>query len=305
VVTSGGGEDLAVQGMWYSGSSLLVDVLSHHTKLTAIPGHLDDFRKPGGILDLVQGLDSDPNYLPTFSRPLSFMRKFVRLAFHVSSKSGRQYLRRERLLAHFQERLSLVQDLEERKKVAQEWWNELKALYRVREKGALIDGPVYWSQFSQSNLSLLHVTKTFVVIREPEDQFAGVTRRQLYFHLLGTQSYDYERNRDQAIKHVCNRIQAYYEYLLAAVSSFSPGELLVVKYENLVENPEKTIQFLGEVLDNHEFHSEGAPLSELVRRSRVNVGIGNNSNVRCQIPNLENLRELHRQVTKCSHYLAL
>ena len=298
------GKALAVQGMWYSGSSLLVDVLSCHKELTAIPGHLDDFRKPGGILDLVQGLDSDPNYVPTFSRAHSFKWKAARLGLHGRSKSGRQYLRRERLLADFQERLSLIQDFEMRKDVAQEWWNELKALYGIKENGALIDVPVSWSQFWPSNLSLLQISKTFVVVRDPDDHVAGVARRQLYFHLRGIQSYDHERNRVQAINHVCNRIQVFYEYLLAALGSFSPGEIAIVKFEKLGEHPEKTIGFLDDVLETRGFQSESSRLSGILGMSRVNVGIGKDLNVRSEIPNREKLQELHREVMESSHYLA-
>lgn len=291
--------------MWYSGSSLLVELLSRHEGLRVIPGHLDDFRMPGGILDMYQGRHSDPLYLATFSKAeRSLPRKFVRLAVRGSSKSGRQSLRREQLLANFQERFSLIDGPEERKDAVQEWWSSLKAIYGVRTDAALIDGPIYWTQFTPQNLSLLKLHKVFIVIREPEDHLAAVARRQLYYHLLTPQPDEHQRNRGCALNYVASRLQTYYQSLLAGINSFSSDAIFIIKFEDLVHNPEKYIEFLDSILGTDGLKAQMHSLSNMVRKSTGNIGIGRDWNLQVEIPNFSRIHELHTQVMGCSAYVS-
>ena len=197
---------ILISGLWYSGSSAIVDALAFHPEVAELSGEFNDFRRFRMVGDLLeQKLDHTEmrelrRYVETggtlrafLELPRTYKRSARGVLFNhafMALDSIRSFLsdphhhrmtkaRLRLLLAFAEEAFSSFTPIPERIDLAREWIGRVQDLVSTNESHVVFDQPLMLDRHSDTWPRVFNPFKLVVVVRNPLDQLTEIRNRDL------------------------------------------------------------------------------------------------------------------------------
>lgn len=240
--------NILVCGLLWSGSSALIDMLKEYSTVGVIPGELDEFRRPGMLMDHLDGLIDD-----TYPCQIeSYLKTQYKLSRKQLKKvlTGDIYSPKRWFALRSAWRKLLIENTQQSKlNVVRKYLEEIKMLHTNDKPYTVIDQPLILSQHFNIWPKVFAPFKLIFVYRDPRDQIAQIIKQNhLFLHFRSPEQDIYGGGRYGAIKyqlHTLQKRQMWMDKLLnehgVDAISFS-FESLITK-NTLVRD--KLIDFLG------------------------------------------------------------
>lgn len=233
---------ILVNGMGWSGSSMLVDLLMAHPEVTGVKGEFDDFRRFGLVGDHLTGRISEvfPSRLRTHaSRRLASQPFAARAAANAMQRvlavhldgiafgplstllSRVNYPRATRL------RFQLLQALEdafdgaetedEKLALARDWMSDVLLAYARNKKFVLLDQPLKADTHDKVWPKVFSPCVHFVVFRDPRDQLVDLYRAlvagpaEVHYMAQGLMEQEYGRGRPGIMRFLAHFLRSRFE----------------------------------------------------------------------------------------------
>lgn len=200
--------NILISGLWYSGSSAIVDALALHPEVAELPGEFDDFRRFRMVGDLLEeksdhtGMHELRRYVEAGGSVRAFLElpatnnrtalrelyiHTVRALRSIRSFRSNRHRHRHRmtkarfklLLAFAEEAFSAFTPLPDRIELAREWIGKVQRVYSTNESHVLFDQPLMLDRHSETWPRVFNPFKLVVVVRNPLDQLTEIRNRDL------------------------------------------------------------------------------------------------------------------------------
>jgi len=272
--------NILVNGLLYSGSGAIVDLLKEYDNIHVINHEFNDFRAPGLVGDQLNYNSSIdfPNQiykLTKFRRIIGFVFKSIpkfswelyqikRYGLYFNFMGTRLY----QLYRLNQLNRCLKSDIPFDVKIqkSNEWIHRIGGIFSINKKYVLFDQPIMLGADINVWTKVFNPYKLIYVYRNPKDQLADIIRSGCLFPPFGapfinlagiTLETIYGRDRKGAIRFHIEAIQKRLEQIGQLKADLSPENFLLIDFEGLVNNPETYISvienFIPNISDNHKF----------------------------------------------------
>ena len=290
-------KSLLISGFLWSGSGAVVDLLRSSERIGLLPGEFDEFRRPGMVADHLEDIISEnyPSNLVPASSAISKLKRLIPLdrrlrIRRVSTPDKIRYAYKMEVAKKIRDE-SLSSS--EKMKFAREWLCSLKHLFAANKEYMLIDQPILWGRHLQIWPEFFNPFKMIVVARDPLDQVAEIIRQNhLFYHFRAPDADIWGGGRNGAFNYILHALLIriiHYQKIRSVVES---GKLLFLKFENLVNETEQTVQEIAEFLDlnfDEIYPSSFFNPSESVK----NIGISEQILTRHEASQLEDIVKIY------------
>jgi hypothetical protein len=298
--------NILVSGLWYSGSSAVVDALALHPEVSEIPGEFDDFRRFRLVGDLLEqesdqtGLHQLRRYIETNGSLQSFMefrgtnqsarevlfdrtvRSLISLGSLLIDSRASRYARKvrfESLLAFAEEAFSASTPRLDRVELARNWIRTLQDTFSTNESHVLFDQPIMHDRHSETWPRVFSPFKLVVVVRNPLDQLTEIRNRDLMEldfrnSVTGSLHLLFGSGVLNAILYQIQTLERRLQWVLKQMKDKSQSNFKVVLFEEFVTDHPAELDYLLHFLDLSP-SNQGTPSSERFnpQLSRQNVGL--------------------------------
>lgn len=271
-----------IVGFARTGSHALVDLLSEYDNIGVYPGEFNMFRTPGLISDMLEDKEKClwPNLIEHYTTYNSLVRRVVDKLIPDGLTNNNFVIKNAKYFPNLEKKMTTISyirsisrlndvlnsntSLDNKIQATNSWINKLGYFYAKEKEYLILDQPIKPS----SNLSVwTEVFKPFKVIfsiRNPRDQIADLLKAGYLYKPYGTEPTPtwgggilesiYGRNKQGAIKMFIDSMIGHYQQLEVITRSLGPDSLLLVKFENLVNNYQNTKSEIERFIGNIEGH---------------------------------------------------
>jgi len=298
--------NILVSGLWYSGSSAVVDALALHPEVSEIPREFDDFRRFRLVGDLLEqesdhtGLHQLRRYVETNGSLQSFLElprtnqsargvlleRTVRslmsvrsLLFDSRASRKAQKARLKSLLAFAEEAFSGSAPWPDRVELARKWIRTLQDIFSTNESHVLFDQPIMHDRHSETWPRVFSPFKLVVVVRNPLDQLTEIRNRDLMEldfrnSLTGSLHLLFGPGAQNAIFYQVRTLERRLQWVLKQMKDKPQPNFKVVLFEEFVTDHPAELDCLLHFLDLSPT-KQGTLISERFnpQLSRQNVGL--------------------------------
>lgn len=266
---------LLISGFLWSGSSAVVDLLKSSSEIGILPGEFDEFRRPGMVADHLAGMISEyyPSTLPSSFSASSYVGQIMPFDRKLKYRTVQQRARKSRLIKLAEKLREFDNSDDQKRRYADEWLVSLKKLFAPGKKYLLIDQPILWGQHSETWPVFFDPFKMIVVARNPLDQLAEVMRQNnLLSNYSAPDADTWGGGRQGAFNYTLHTLLVRILHYQRIRESMDSENLLFVKFEELVNNPDTVIPCIADFLGVNE---DSLKRSETFRPeiSRKNINI--------------------------------
>ena len=284
--------NILVNGLLYSGSGALVDLLKEYDNINVINNEFNDFRAPGLVGDQLSY--SSGIEFPNQIYKLTKISSILKLIYLSIPKFSWEWYQIKRFGAYFNflgtrlYQLYLLNKLNKYLKSnilfdakiqkSNEWIHRIGGIFAKNKNYVLFDQPIMLGSDIEIWSRVFNPFKLIYVYRNPKDQLADIIRSNClfppfgapYINLAGvTLETIYGRDRRGAIKFHAVAIQKRLEQISELKAKINPENFLLIDFEGLVNNSDKYISvienFIGGIGENHKFRNTyfKPPLSKM------------------------------------------
>lgn len=288
--------------MMRSGSHAIVDLLSEYDNIAITNGELDEFRAAGMVSDMLDDqmtsfwANSIDKYLANFNQKHKYFKlllsKYVvndKRLLKLLFKSEYLNARVKKVAANnelIKLNASLKQNLpvDEKIEIANGWIHSLGDIYsefRTDVQYAVFDNPISTISDIEIFSRVFSPFKLICCIRDPRDQVANIIK-DAYIHLpFGPANYNwggmaletiYGRDRKDAIRLFVDLIMNNYKRLERYEKQIPKNDLMIVKFEDLVQNYEDTKADIEAFIGVDSGHHNKIKSSFIPEVSMKNIG---------------------------------
>ena len=267
-------QKILVNGYGWTGSTAMVQMLSEYCSIGVVPNEFDDFRVPGGIGDAIRQKNSGEGVQSGTSVRFQNMKRYL-LPFlvrglvpdffwPVSARGGSfnrrdayatvlNYIREYFFYEECKKQISRAADEDEVFRAASEWIESIVALYGRESDFIVFDQPVIFDCFTEYWSDVFSGFKMILVARNPLDQMGTILRDGL--HLIEAPNWSvrfvYGRDRyvNRPLEFFMETTMQRYQYIVSAYENLGSSNMLVVRFESLVNSYHETKEIIEDFLD--------------------------------------------------------
>jgi len=309
--------NILVNGILYSGSSALKDLIREYDNIGYFPNEFDDFRAPGLIADQLKDDSLEyPNEINKITKFKRLRAKIVYKLFPINPLSEKFYNRTFNHIVFFRNRLNNNKrihylktlsgkldknfSLDKKIDLTKNYIQQIGSIYAKHKDYLLFDNPILTTTDVSVWSKVFKPFKLIFIVRDPRDQLADIIKQGLlyvpygspYMNLAGANiEAIYGRNRFGAIKFFSDAIKARMEGIERLERILHKEDILVMDFEGLIEEYDKYKSVLEKFLNVDSSGHINKNRYLIPEDSKNNIGIFENILHENEIKELDDLQK--------------
>ncbi|REL38635.1 hypothetical protein DYD21_01415 [Rhodohalobacter sp. SW132] len=234
--------NVLINGLLWSGSSAVTDLLKEYEGTGFVPGEFDEFRRPGLVGDHLEKRISKyyPSKIETLlGNSLKEIKNLNSRISDIDKHTLKQSLSRLQALTQLYRSLKKG-DHQHNLQEAKLWIDTIRSIYGGNAKWVVFDQPLLLGQHFKVWPEVFSPYKMIIVYRSPKDQMAEIIRQgHLFKHMRSATADIYGGDRMGAVKFQIDTLKARINWADKILEAHGPEKVIHIGFEKLVNHYEE------------------------------------------------------------------
>lgn len=242
--------NILVVGLFFSGSSAVLDLLKEYASVGFIPNEFDEFRRVQLLGDILAGRTGGEypssgikRFLASKRHPILYKYIDLKCDYKSDPTLSNEDKDRFQLLLELDNQLEYIKLREQKMVLAKEYLKQVRNIYAPSKPYVLFDQPIFFGAHEGLWEEYFSPYKLIIVKRDIKDQIADLIKHKVLFLDKETPTRSmllkYGDGRGGAIKYEVDMILERQKYAEKIVQKY-PDDVLYLSFEDLIQSHKQT-----------------------------------------------------------------